>query len=55
MTLAYILAYEQLSRWRAWKIFSENDIARMAEVEKTSDLVMLPVNQAATNGGLWLV
>jgi hypothetical protein len=40
-TLAYNLAYEQLSRWRAWKIFSENDIARMSEVEETSDLMLL--------------
>jgi hypothetical protein len=40
-TLAYNLAYEQISRWRAWKIFSENDIARMAEVEETSDLMLL--------------
>jgi uncharacterized protein with ParB-like and HNH nuclease domain len=40
-TLAYNLAYEQLNRWRMWKIFSENDIARMAEVEETSDLMLL--------------
>ena len=40
-TLAYNLAYEQLSRWRAWKVFSENDIARMTEVEETSGLMLL--------------
>ena len=40
-TLAYELAYEQLSRWRSWKIFSENDIARMLEVEESSDLMLL--------------
>lgn len=37
--LAYSLAYEQLNRWRDWKVFSENDIARMLEVEETSDLI----------------
>lgn len=40
-TLMYTLAYEQLSRWRVWKIFSETDIARMLEVEETSDLVLM--------------
>jgi hypothetical protein len=39
--LAYDLAYEQLNRWRAWKIFSEMEIARMIEVEETSDLMLL--------------
>jgi len=36
----YQLAYEQLTRWRTWKVFSETDIARMLEVEETSDLVL---------------
>ena len=36
----YQLAYEQLDRWRAWKVFSEIDIARMLEVEETSDMVI---------------
>jgi hypothetical protein len=40
-TLAYDLAYEQLNRWRAWKVFSEMEIARMTEVEETSDLMLL--------------
>jgi len=39
--VAYNLAYEQLTRWRNWKIFGEGDIARMLEVEETSDLIML--------------
>jgi uncharacterized protein with ParB-like and HNH nuclease domain len=39
----YELAYEQLKRWRDWKIFSENNIARMDEVELTSDLVMVMI------------
>lgn len=38
---AYRIAYEQLNRWRAWEIFSETEIARMQEVEETSDLIML--------------
>jgi hypothetical protein len=38
---AYELAYEQLTRWREWSIFSETDIARMTEVEEASDLMIL--------------
>jgi uncharacterized protein with ParB-like and HNH nuclease domain len=37
----YDLAYEQLERWRNWGIVTENEIARMNEVEMTSDLVLL--------------
>jgi len=37
----YNLAYEQLNRWRDWGIFTEGNIARMDEVEMTSDLVLL--------------
>ena len=37
-TLMYDLAYEQLERWRDWEIFSEDQIARMIEVELVSDL-----------------
>jgi len=36
----YQLAYEQLDRWRAWRVFSEIDIARMIEVEETSDMAI---------------
>lgn len=36
--LMYDLAYEQLERWREWRIFSEDEIARMREVELVSDL-----------------
>ncbi len=39
-TMAYELALEQLGRRRHWKIFSEQDIARMDEVEETSDLMI---------------
>lgn len=41
--LMYRLAAEQLPRWREWHIFSEQDIARMEEVELTSELVLLMV------------
>lgn len=36
----YRLAVEQLDRWRQWGIFNEDQIARMKEVEMTSDLVI---------------
>lgn len=39
-SLMYQLAYEQLERWLDWGIFSADDIARMVEVEMTSDLVI---------------
>lgn len=39
-TLAYELAYEQLERWLRWRIFTEDDVSRMREVELTSDLLM---------------
>jgi hypothetical protein len=38
--LMYDLALEQLDRWRAWGIFSEESIARMLEVEFTSDVTL---------------
>ena len=37
----YRLAYEQLSRWRSWRVITENNIARMDEVDMASDLVLL--------------
>lgn len=37
-TSMYQLASEQLSRWREWKLFTEDNIARMNEVELTSEL-----------------
>lgn len=40
-TLAYTLATEQLNRWRKWKIFSDNQIARMLEVELSSEFMLL--------------
>ena len=44
----YNLSYEQLERWRGWGLFTENEIARMSEVELTSDLVMLMFKGLAT-------
>lgn len=43
-TTSYSLAYEQLERWRSWNIFTSSQIARMAEVEMTSDLIGLVIN-----------
>jgi len=40
-TSVYMLAEEQLNRWRDWKTFSIDDIARMLEVELTSEFIML--------------
>ena len=40
-TLAYQLATEQLNRWQNWKIFSPDQIARMNEVELTSEFMLL--------------
>src|SRR3989442_15135618 len=37
----YELAAEQLPRWRSWAIFSEYNIARMEEVETTSEFALL--------------
>lgn len=39
-TLAYELSTEQLDRWRRWEIFSEDQIARMREVDLSSDLLI---------------
>ena len=51
-TTAYGLATEQLDRWREWKIFTEDQIARMKEVELVSDLLMNMVDglQGKTQG-----
>jgi uncharacterized protein with ParB-like and HNH nuclease domain len=44
-TSVYNLAAEQLQRWRQWKTFTEDNIARMSEVELTSELVLIMINQ----------
>jgi hypothetical protein len=38
-TVAYELSYEQLERWLHWRVFSRDQIARMKDVELTSELV----------------
>jgi hypothetical protein len=39
-TSQYNLAAEQLDQWRNWQTFTEGDIARMQEVELTSELTV---------------
>lgn len=39
-TLMYELALEQLDRWRDWAVVSDDQIARMREVELTSDIAL---------------
>lgn len=43
-TLMYELALEQLTRWKKWNVFTGDDLARMKEVELTSDMVDLMLN-----------
>lgn len=47
-TLMYKLALQQLEKWRIWRIFSNDDISRMKEVETTSDLVMNMIEGLST-------
>jgi hypothetical protein len=42
--VSYELAYEELERWIAWHVFSKQQIARMREVELTSELLMFLIN-----------
>ncbi len=44
-TSQYDLAAEQLERWRDWKTFTEDDIARMQEVEMTSEISIAIIEQ----------
>lgn len=39
-TLAYDLSFEHLDHWRRWRIFSNDQIARMQEVEAVSEHLM---------------
>lgn len=48
-TKAFALASENLARWRSWELFSEADIARMAEVEFTSELLIFILNGVSDN------
>lgn len=40
-TVALNLAAEQLERWREWKIFTADQLARMEEIETTSELMVV--------------
>jgi hypothetical protein len=42
-TSMYAISAEQLPRWRKWRIFTEAQISRMAEVEITSEFVQLMI------------
>jgi hypothetical protein len=39
-TLSYRLAFRYIEHWRDWKIFSDQDMARMVEVENVSDYIL---------------
>jgi hypothetical protein len=39
-TAMYQMSLEQLKRWRDWRVFSDDRITRMKEVELTSDIAM---------------
>ena len=39
----YEISAEQLPRWRKWRIFTESQISRMAEVETTSEFAQLMI------------
>jgi uncharacterized protein with ParB-like and HNH nuclease domain len=39
--ISYEIATEQLNRWRDWKIFTVDQIARMNEVELSSEFMLL--------------
>lgn len=39
-TLSYTLAFRYIENWRDWKIFSDQDMARMVEVENVSDYLL---------------
>ncbi len=44
-TTAYELAFEQVERWKKWKVFNSNNIARMLEVELVSELMIVMLTQ----------
>jgi hypothetical protein len=43
-TLSYELAIQHLPQWRRWGIFSDDDFARMNEVESVSDYLLSMMN-----------
>ncbi|MEA5532895.1 DUF262 domain-containing protein [Crocosphaera sp. XPORK-15E] len=49
-TLAYQLAVECLNYWKNWKIFNDDDIARMKEVKLTSELIIMMIEGKLLTG-----
>ena len=45
-TSMYSLAEEQLGKWRSWKTFTIDDIARMQEVELTTEFCLMIIDKA---------
>lgn len=45
-TSMYSLAEEQLGKWRKWRTFSIDDIARMQEVELTTEFCLMMIDNA---------
>ena len=43
-TSMYETGFRHLNRWRKWKIFTEDNISRMAEVELTSEFAIFMLN-----------
>jgi hypothetical protein len=42
-TSMYVIAAEQLPRWRKWRLFTESQISRMGEVEITSEFAQFMI------------
>ena len=50
-TSMYRVALGQLPRWRSWSIFTDDGIARMQEVELTSEFALLMLNGLTAKSG----
>ena len=48
-SIAFELSAEHLEFWRNWELFSESSIARMNEVEFTSELMILIIDGVSSN------
>ena len=48
--ISYELARHNQVRWTSWRLFRDQDIARMAEVEFTSELILLIMNGVIKTG-----
>jgi len=45
-TTAYELAFEQVERWKSWKVFKPMEIARMLEVELVSEFMIAIISKS---------